>query len=296
MKKLFTTLLIFVFLFLQINLMQAENWRQKYPTVTLGARAQNEKEAARFGYLVDYLSEQTGINIVLRTSPDWAPIINDIAEGKLHFISIGPLPYATTYDRMKGDLEPLAIMVDKSNQRGYHIVMAVKGDSPYEVLDDLKGKILAVPDPNSTASYTLPPAYMDPDKPFFSSYKVSGSHGKGIMGVIEGTYDCAVTWAYSDESGQIPGMIKNEQIKKGDVKIIWWSSLVPNHCFAAVRSLPQEMKDTFERALIEFADKDPKRFSQYDPSISRYNAADHKDYLYTFEILKNKKDASRLLQ
>ncbi len=296
MKKLITVSLVMIFLFLHLGSIEAENWREKYPIVTFGVRAQSDEAIARFNHIVDYLSERTGVNVVLRTSPDYAPVIDEIAAGEIQFIEFGPLPYATTYDKMQGDIEPLVMAETKSGQRGYHIIMVVKGDSGYATLDDLKGKILAVPDPNSTASYTLPKSYMDPDKPFFSSYKVSGSHGKGVKGVIEGTFDCAVTWAYSEKSGQIPSMMKKGQIKNGDVKIIWWSSLVPNHCVAAAGSLPREMKQTFEKALIEFAEKDPKRFSQHNPRLSRYVAADHEDYRITFEILENKNKASRLVQ
>jgi phosphonate transport system substrate-binding protein len=296
MKKLFAVLLLMVVLFLHFDFAQAEEWRKKYPTVTFGVCTLNKETIALSKHIVDYLSEQTGVNVVLHTRPDYGGMIDDVAAGNVQFLACGPLPYATTYDRMKGDLEPLAMEVTKSNQKGYHIVMTVKSDSPYETLDDLRGKTFAVPDPNSTSSYTLPRAYMDPDRPFFGSIKVSGSHGKGILGVVKGIYDCAVTWAYSEESGKIAGMTKKGQINKGDVRIIWWSPLVPNHCVAAVSSLPKEMKRTFQQALLEFRETDPERFSQHNPGLSRYVSADHENYRFAFEIRENQKRSSQLLR
>ena len=47
--------------------------------------------------------------------------------------------------------------MDSEGLTGYHSVIAVKADSPYQSLDDLKGKTLAYADPNSTSGYLPPP-------------------------------------------------------------------------------------------------------------------------------------------
>jgi phosphonate transport system substrate-binding protein len=274
----------------------AQNWRSQYPTVVLGVADLNSERAALQQNLADYLSEETGVRVVLHNTPDYTTMIEDFATRKVHLLSCGPLPYATAFDAVGGDLEPLAMVVTKNNQRGYHIVMAVKGDSPYQKLDDLRGKTMACPDPNSTASYGLPAAYMDPDRPFFESIRVSGSHGKSILGVVDGTYDCAVTWAYSADDGNITRMIAKGQIEPGDMRIIWWSTKVPNHCVSMARSLPAPMRSAFREALMDFAEKDPERFALHNPGLSRYESADHEDYRIALDIRENQKRARSLIQ
>jgi phosphonate transport system substrate-binding protein len=273
----------------------AQTWREQHKTVTFGLCELEKDTTARGQQIVDYLSEQTGVKVLLRTGPDYASMIDQMAGGGLDFLSCGPLPYATAYDRMGGNLEPLVMVETKDMLRGYYIVLLVRADSPYRSLDDLRGKMLALPDANSTSSFALPRAYMNPDAPFFASLKISGSHGNGIAGVVKGTYDCAVTWAYSESSSAITGLIEKGQIGANDVKVIWRSSVVPNHCVCAPKGLPPEMKAAFRRALLDFARKDPGRHAQYAPDLSHYVPARHDDYAIAFEVMENQKNARRLL-
>ena len=288
--------LVVTILAAQAALVSAQDWRAAYPTVTFGVCEVEKGVADRARHIVDYLSEQTGVKVVLRTGPDYASMIDQIVGGGLQFLSCGPLPYATAYDRMGGKLEPLALQETKENLRGYYIVMVVKGRSSYGTLDDLRGKVLACPDPNSTSTFALPPAYMDPDRPFFGGIKVAGSHGNGIIGVVRGTYDCAVTWSYSEGSNAMTGMIQKGEIAQGDVRVIWRSSVVPNHCVCAPTSLPSEMRLAFRKALLDFAEWDPARFAQHAPDPARYVPAVQEDYRATMDIRANQKNASRLIR
>ncbi len=69
----------------------AENWRAKHSKVTLGICTLEKKEeiTARCKHLVEYLEKETGVDVLLHTSPDYATMISDMNAGKVDLMSCG---------------------------------------------------------------------------------------------------------------------------------------------------------------------------------------------------------------
>jgi phosphonate transport system substrate-binding protein len=276
----------------------AEDWRKKYPKVTLGiASGENQQDTIlRWQPGVEYLSNQLGIEVVLRTASDYAGIIEAMAAEKVEFGWIGGAGYAVAYDIMDGNVEPLVMDVSSKGKLGYHSMIIVKGDASYGSLADLKGKSLAFTDPNSTSGYTIPSTvlskegYLDKNKPFFSRTGFSGSHENGVMAVLNGTYDAAVTWAYDKTEGNHTRMAKKGMIKPNDIKIIWWSPLIPNSPFCAIKSLPEGLKQGFKNAMLNFEKNDPVRFNKViDKMMGGFAPTNAEMYQYAIDIRALKK-------
>jgi phosphonate transport system substrate-binding protein len=276
----------------------AEDWRKKYPKVTLGiASGENQQDTIlRWQPGVEYLSSQLGIEVVLRTASDYAGIIEAMAAGKVEFGWIGGNGYAVAYDIMDGNVEPLIMDVSSKGKLGYYSIIIVKGDSLYNSLEDLKGRSMAFTDPNSTSGYTIPSTvlgnkgYLDKTKPYFSRTGFSGSHENGVVAVLNGTYDAAVTWAYDKTEGNHTRMAKKGMIKPSDIKIIWWSPLIPNSPFCAIKSLPEGMKQKFKNAMLNFEKNDPVRFNKViDKMMGGFAPTNHEMYQYAIDIRERKK-------
>jgi phosphonate transport system substrate-binding protein len=295
--KLMSILVAIVCIFSAFTV-SAEDWREKYPKVTLGiASGENQQDTVlRWQPGVEYLSDQLGIEVVLRTASDYAGIIEAMAAGKIEFGWIGGSGYATCYDIMDGNVEPLVMEVSSKGKLGYYSIIVVKGDSPYNSLEDLKGKSLAFTDPNSTSGYMIPSnyldkmGYLDKKKPYFSRTGFSGGHENGVFAVLNGTYDAAINWAYDKEEGNHTRMAKKGMIKLSDIKIIWWSPLIANSPFVAIKSLPEDLKQKFKSAMLNFEKKDPVRFNKVvEKMMGGFAATNHEMYQYAIDIRESQK-------
>lgn len=295
--KLMSILAVFVCLF-SASTVSAEDWRKKYPKVTLGiASGENQQDTIlRWKPGVEYLSDQLGIEVVLRTASDYAGIIEAMAAGKVEFGWIGGAGYAVAYDIMDQNVEPLVMDVSSKGKLGYYSIIIVKGDSSYNSLEDLKGKSLSFTDPNSTSGYMVSSTalgkmgYLDKKNSFFSRTGFSGSHENGVVAVLNGTYDAAVTWAYDKTEGNHTRMAKKGMIKPSDIRIIWWSPLIPNSPFCAIKSLPEDLKQKFKSAMLNFEKNDPVRFNKViDKMMGGFASTNHAMYQYAIDIRKQQK-------
>lgn len=159
---------------------------------------------------------------------------------------MSPSSFASVYIKDPKAVDLVGIAVDDTDQsRGYHSVVVVKADSPYKKLEDLKGKSFGFADPDSTSGFLVPNQVFKkqfggtPDNKynnFFSSVTFSGGHEQDVLGVLNGQFEGAVTWAsmigdYNTgyTSGAFNRMIRMDHpdLMK-QIRIIWQSPLIPN--------------------------------------------------------------------
>ena len=170
-------------------------------------------------------------------------------------------------------MDIVGIAVDDVDQsRGYHSVVVVKAGSPYQKLEDLKGKAIGFADPDSTSGFLIPNQAFKKlfgctvDNKYnntFSSVTFSGGHEQDILGVLNGQFEGAVTWAsmigdYNTgyTSGAFTRMIRMDHpdLMK-QIRIIWQSPLIPNGPILVSNSLPADFKAKVVTAIKKL-DKD----------------------------------------
>jgi phosphonate transport system substrate-binding protein len=256
-------------------------WQEKYPELNLGViTSENEADrTARYAPVQAYLEKALGVKINWRVATDYAGIIEGVKAGKIDIARFGPASYSQAYIVTNGEVQPLAAELDNKGIFGYHSVVVVKKDSPYQKLEDLKGKTLAFADPNSTSGHQAPRYFMgesgvDVDK-LFGATPFSGSHENSVMGLVNGTFDAAVTWWRSEEYSNPPRMEEKKMIEPGQWRIIWKSPKLPNSPWAMSAKLPQEMRNDLQKALIAM----PEAWkSLTDGKASALIPVTHKDY------------------
>jgi len=173
----------------------AEDWRAKYPEITFAVvPAENASGVTeRFTPFVNYLSKELGIKVNLRIANDYAAVIEGQRAGNIQLAYYGPASFARA--RLTGvKTDAFAIDVNSDGAKGYYSVFYVLAKSPYQKLEDLKGKNLGLVDPNSTSGNNMPrfkinQMGIDPET-FFSQVVFTGSHENAVLGVGAGHGRC----------------------------------------------------------------------------------------------------------
>ena len=209
----------------------------------------------------EFFDKELNVETKLRNSSDYSGVIQGLLGGKVDMVlSMSPSSYASVYINDPKAVDVVGIVVDDADKsRGYHSVVVVKADSPYKTLADLKGKSFGMADPDSTSGFLIPNQSFKKDfggsvddkyNGHFSSVTFSGGHEQDVLGVLNGQFDGAVTWAsmigdYNTgyTSGAFTRMIRAGQpdlMKK--IRIIWQSPLIPNGPILVSNKLPADFK------------------------------------------------------
>lgn len=249
-----------------------DDWRKKFPNVVFGVgTGENAQSAAkRWEAFGEYLQSCLGVQkVTVRVASDYSAIIESQTQGDTHLTWTGPAGYATGWDISGGNIEPVAMDVSKNGDLGYRWVVVVKSDSPYQKLEDLKGKTLGWPSPTSASGFVLPMQYFRDigyvdknNKPiFFKQLVQTGSHDNSLVSVVQGKIDAATNWYYSPKAGSHTRAAGAGTIKLEDIRFIYESPVVPNAPFVAIKSLPEPMKKAMSACIINMPWADPARFA-----------------------------------
>ncbi|QKJ87661.1 Phosphonate ABC transporter phosphate-binding periplasmic component [Paramixta manurensis] len=226
-----------------------------------------------------FFDKELGVDTQLRNSSDYSGVIQGLLGGKVDVVlSMSPSSYASVYLKDPKAVDIVGIAVDDNDQsRGYHSVVVVKADSPYQKLEDLKGKAFGFADPDSTSGYLIPDQTFkqkfggNTDNQYnhaFSSVTFSGGHEQDILGVLNGQFAGAVTWAslvgdYNSgyTAGAFTRLIRMEHpdLMK-QIRIIWKSPLIPNGPILVSNTLPAAFKEKVVAAIKKLDTSDHSCF------------------------------------
>src|SRR6202047_646000 len=199
----------------------AEDWKAKYPEITFAViPAENGSGVLeRYTPFVNYLSKELGIKVNLRVANDYAAVIEGQRAGNIHIGYYGPASFARA--RVTGvKTDAFVIDVNSDGSKGYYSVFYVLAKSPYQKLEDLKGKNIGLVDPNSTSGYNMPLYALDkrgisPDS-FFAKTQVTGSHENAVLALAQGTVDVAANWWNADDDSNLTRMLNKRMLKNPD--------------------------------------------------------------------------------
>ena len=271
---------------------QAQSWKAKYPELVLAAVPDENASGmtGRYAKFTDYLSRELGTKVTLRIANDYAAVIEGQKAGNIHIAQYGPASYARAY--MTGaKVEPFAMQVNADGSTGYYAVFYVKKDSPYQKLEELKGKNLGLVDPNSTSGNNVPRFALDrmkidPDT-FFGRVVYTGSHENAIIALQQGTVDVAANWWNDEKESNLMRMDRKSMAKYADYRIIFKSDQIVNSPVAYLTDMPAELKTAIRDAYFSVEKKDPEAFKTLtDGQQQIWKPTTHKDYEPIVELNK----------
>jgi phosphonate transport system substrate-binding protein len=278
----------------------AQEWKAKYPEITFAViPAENASGVnERYAPFVAYLSKELGIKVNLRIANDYAAIIEGQRAGNIQIAYYGPASFSRA--RLTGvKTDAFVIDVNSDGSKGYYSVFYVLAKSPYQKLDDLKGKNLGLVDPNSTSGNNMPRFKMNqmgvnPDT-FFDKVVFTGSHENAVLALVQGTVDVAANWWNADDDSNLTRMLNKNMVKssdgtplkKEDFRIIVKSDLIINSPYAYLSDLPDDMKAAIKKAFLEAADKDPETYKKLSDGKNKpWQPIANEDYNKTIELIK----------
>src|SRR6201993_3654749 len=139
------------------RLADAQDWRGQYPELVYAVvPAENATGVTdRYTPFVEYLGRDLGTKVTLRVANDYAAVIEGQRSGNIHIGYYGPASFSRA--RLTGvATDAFVIDVKSAGRKGYYSVFYVLAKSPYQKIEDLKGKNLGLVDPNSTSGNNMP--------------------------------------------------------------------------------------------------------------------------------------------
>jgi phosphonate transport system substrate-binding protein len=278
----------------------AEDWKAKYPEITFAVvPAENASGVTeRYTPFVNYLSKELGIKVNLRIANDYAAVIEGQRAGNIQLAYYGPASFSRA--RLTGvKTDAFAIDVNADGSKGYYSVFYVLAKSPYQKLEDMKGKNLGLVDPNSTSGNNMPRFKLnqmgvDPET-FFSQVVFTGSHENAVLALAQGTVDVAANWWNADDDSNLTRMLNKNMVKskdgtplkKEDFRIIVKSDLIINSPYAYLSDLPDDMKAAIKQAFLKAAEKDAEAFKKLSDGKNRpWEPIANEDYNKTIDLIK----------
>jgi phosphonate transport system substrate-binding protein len=145
---------------------------------------------------------------------------------------------------------PFAVKGNEDGFQGYHLIVIVRKDSPYQKLSDLKGKKLAHTSPSSNSGNMAPIALFPaeglvPGKDYKFLY--SGKHDQSVMGVNSGDYDAAAV-----ASDVFHRMAERGQVKEDDFRVIYKSEKFPTSSFSYAYDLEPKFRDKMLKCFYDY--------------------------------------------
>ncbi len=279
---------------------QAADWRSEFDEIKFGILSgENEKDRiARYDGLKSYLTETLGVPVEVFTASAYDGVIQAMAGDQIEFAFHGSSSYAAAWTETEGQVIPLLTRRMQSGATGYFSKLYARCDSGIANIDDLKGKTLAFADPDSTSGYAVPyfnliKQGIEPET-YFGAIPFSGAHETGILGVVNGQYDAAVTW-YTDESrSNVKRMAEKGMIEEGAVCDVWTSPEITNGPFTARANLPQDMIDEVVTAMMAFPEADPDSYAQiFGEEGKDLIAVDHEHYAWIIQMREDIRELRR---
>lgn len=279
----------------------AEDWKAKYPELTFAVvPAENASGVTeRWTPFVTYLSKELGVKVTLRIANDYAAVIEGQRAGNIHIASYGSASFARA--RLTGvKTDAFANDINSDGSTGYYSVFFVKASSPYQKVEDLKGKNLGLVDPNSTSGNNVPRFELNKmgvtdAETYFGKVVFTGSHENAVLALSQGTVDIAANQWTSDNDSTLAqmltkGMLKNADgspMKKEDFRIIHKSAPIINGPYAYNSDLPAELKSAIAKAFSEAPTKDKAAFDRLsDGQKKGFHPATTKDWDGTIDLIK----------
>jgi phosphonate transport system substrate-binding protein len=279
---------------------RAQSWKAKYPELIYAVcPAENASGVNdRYAPFIEYLTRTIGTKVTLRIANDYAAVIEGQRSGNIHIGTYGPAAFARA--RLTGvKTDAFVIEVNSDGSKGYYSVFYVKASSPYQKIEDLKGKNLALVDPNSTSGYNMPLYTLNKmgitASKFFNKEEITGSHENAVLALAQGTVDVAANWWNAPDDSNLTRMLNKNMVKdsngnplkQSDFRIILKSDIIINSPTAMLENLPPDLKTAIKSAFLDAATKDKAAFEKLsDGKDQPWQTVDNAAYNDTIKLIQ----------
>ncbi|MEK5059709.1 phosphonate ABC transporter substrate-binding protein [Paenibacillus sp. FSL H7-0326] len=202
------------------------------------------------------ITEATGIPAEIFVAEDYNMVIEALRAGKIEIGLIGPFGYIIATERANAKL-----LVRSESDQPSNTVILVQKDSPYQTVQDLKGKDFLFADPASTSGNLYPRATLMDElgltneelDSFFGSVAFSGGHDKSLLALANGNAD-----AIGTSSLMVPMMAESGLVSEDDFRVIAESEPIVGGAPLLYRQdLPEELVTQLRELMVGYHEKNP---------------------------------------
>lgn len=232
--------------------------------ILLGAVAYDPKVVTIWEGMREYFRQEAQIDVEVALFLNYEAQVRALLSSKIDIAWNTNLAFVQAEHQSEGRCQPLGM---RDTDLGWKSVLVTLKGGPVKSLSDLKGKRLALGSADSGHAAILPVHFLAQaglvENVDYTSVRFNldvGKHGDTgtsevdvLKAVLDGKADAGFVgspfWAGVREKGLVPTAALAEV----------WSSPDYTHCmFTARADLPNEMRDTFTRALFAMSFENPK--------------------------------------
>jgi multiple sugar transport system substrate-binding protein/sn-glycerol 3-phosphate transport system substrate-binding protein len=210
-----------------------------------------ERVSAGADSVAAMILEETGLYVETFVATEYAGVIEAMCSDppKAHMGSLATFAYILAADKGCAEAELVSVRFGLPTYNGQ---IFVRADSGITTLEELAGKTFCAGDPLSTSgwiipSITLKAAGVDPDTDLEVVW--TGSHDASVAGVYNG--DCDAGSSYVDARTRIEADYPDVMEV---ISIIALSEDIPNDGVQYAPSVPREIRDMINEALLKIAE------------------------------------------
>jgi phosphonate transport system substrate-binding protein len=215
--------------------------------------------------------EVLGVPTKLFAPADYNGVIEGLLGKNLDMAWLGASGYAKVYLTDPEAVEPVLVKINEDGSYGYYSIGFARVDKGIKSLADMKGRVFAFGDPNSTSGYLIPSieipkaGYSMKSGDYFKEVKFTGGHEQTIVAVSNGDVDAGVTWAdglgaWEDgfNSGALRKAADAGLVDMTQIHEIWRSKVIPEGPIVLRKALPEQVKIKMVGMMASLASMDPE--------------------------------------
>ncbi|MCL5060049.1 MAG: PhnD/SsuA/transferrin family substrate-binding protein [Candidatus Thermoplasmatota archaeon] len=223
--------------------------------------------------LTEYLTKKTGIKISFRASPNLGSAVNELGKDFTQIAYLTPVAYIEAHDKYR--VQPLVSPLTHGKST-FNLVIAVRSDSPYKTMEDLKGRKFAFGDQKALLQRAVVVG-AGVKLEDFSNYGFLKHYDNIAKAVLNKDFD----------GGILKDTIYEEFAPKG-LRKIYTSPPLSSYLFAVSDRLPPATVKKLRNAFLELNASNPEHaavLKELDKGYGGFEPQEDKDYDPTRKLI-----------
>ncbi|MHC4606240.1 MAG: substrate-binding domain-containing protein [Planctomycetota bacterium] len=241
-----------------------------------------EETFSKYRQLVRTIGRRVGREDAFILRPSYADVRRELEAGRIDIAFVCTGTYV--HSQADGKVE-LLVRPEFEGGAEYRSLLIVPALSPCRVLEDLRGKTMALTDPESNTGCLVPYAILldgglDP-KRFFGKTVFTGSHDRSIQAVARGLVDVAA----------VDSLIWNSKLREdpplaGKVRILLQSEPFGAPPILVPGGLEADLREALRKALVGLHEDEEGRKMLSAMGIARFVPARKEEYSTAVEMYR----------
>ncbi|QAU34465.1 phosphate/phosphite/phosphonate ABC transporter substrate-binding protein [Janthinobacterium sp. 17J80-10] len=213
-----------------------------------------DKDIEAMRPLFDALQSATGLPVDVVKTSSYGAVVEGLLAGAIDLANLGPAAYISAR-RADARIVAFASTAKKTGafqEEGafYNALLVVRQKSAFTSLDSLRGKRLALVDPDSASGAQIPRQAFSvrvnaPLERYFGQIGYTGSHDRAALALLAGQVDAAFI-----SSSLLSSLVERGEADASDFRVLWRSGAIPRNPFVYRDQLCSAIKEKIRAVFL----------------------------------------------